>query len=64
MDISLLGPVEVRLDGRPIVLGARKQRAVLAMLALEVGRLVPVDRLVEGLWGETPPSSGPKMVQR
>ena len=37
-------------------LGARKQRAVLAMLALEVGRTVSTDRLAEGLWGEEPPS--------
>jgi DNA-binding SARP family transcriptional activator len=63
MDLRLLGPVEARLDGRPIALGAPKQRAVLAMLALEAGRTVSVDRLVEGLWGEQPPSSAPKMVQ-
>ena len=37
MDVHLLGPIEARLDGRPIALGARKQRAVLAMLALQVG---------------------------
>ena len=63
MDLRLLGPVEVRLDDRPIELGPRKQRAVLAMLALQVGRTVSADRLVEGLWGEHPPSSAPKMVQ-
>src|SRR5215210_2303423 len=33
------------------------------MLALEVGRMVSADRLVEGLWGEEPPSSAAKMVQ-
>ena len=63
MDLRLLGPIEARLDGRVIALGAPKQRAVLAMLALEVGRTVPVDRLAEGLWGEQPPGSAPKMVQ-
>ena len=63
MDLRLLGPLEARLDDGPIELGPRKQRAVLAMLALEVGHAVSVDRLVEGLWGETPPSSAPKMVQ-
>ena len=41
MNVHLLGPVEVCLDGRPIELGARKQRAVLAMLALQVGCTVP-----------------------
>ena len=36
---------------------------VLAMLALEPGRTVSADRLAEGLWGEPPPPSAPKMVQ-
>ena len=63
MDLLLLGPVEARFDGRLIALGAPKQRAVLAMLALQLGRTVSTDRLVEGLWGERPPLSAPKMVQ-
>ena len=63
MDLRLLGPIEARRDERPIALGAPKQRAVLAMLALQVGRTVSVDHLAEGLWGEQPPASAPKMVQ-
>ncbi len=63
MDLYLLGPVEAHLDGRPIALGAPKQRAVLAMLALRAGHTVSTDHLAEGLWGEQPPASGPKMVQ-
>jgi peptide/nickel transport system substrate-binding protein len=63
VELQLLGPIEVRLEDRPIALGPRKQRAVLAMLALQVGRTVSADRLVVGLWGEDPPSSAPKMVQ-
>ncbi len=63
MDLHLLGQVEASLDGRPIPLGATKQRAVLAMLALQPNATVAVDRLVDGLWGEDPPASAPKMVQ-
>ena len=63
MDLRLLGPLEARLEDGPIELGPRKQRAVLAMLALEVGHTVSADLLVEGLWGESPPASAPKMVQ-
>jgi peptide/nickel transport system substrate-binding protein len=59
----LLGPVEATLDGRPIPLGATKQRALLAMLALEPNVTVPVARLVDGLWGEDPPATATKMVQ-
>src|SRR4051812_38580955 len=62
-DLQLLGPVEATLDGRPIPLGATKQRAVLAMLALHPNATVSVDRLVDGLWGEDPPATAPKMVQ-
>jgi ABC-type transport system substrate-binding protein/DNA-binding SARP family transcriptional activator len=63
VDLHLLGPVEAHLDGRSIALGAPKQRAVLAMLALRLGHSVSTDRLAEGLWGEHPPPSAPKMVQ-
>ena len=63
MDLRLLGPIEAHVDGRPIALGAPKQRSVLAMLALQAGRTVSADRLAEGLWGEQPPASAPKMVQ-
>ena len=63
MDIRLLGPIEASLDGRPVVLGPRQQRAVLAMLALQLNRTVSTDRLIEGVWGERAPPSAPKLVQ-
>jgi predicted ATPase/DNA-binding SARP family transcriptional activator len=63
VEVRLLGPLEVRLGDGPVDLGPRKQRAVLAMLALEAGRTVPVDRLAEGVWGDPPPPSAAKMVQ-
>jgi YVTN family beta-propeller protein len=61
--VRLLGPLEVRLGDGPVELGPRKQRAVLAMLALEPGRTVSADRLAEGLWGDELPPSSAKMVQ-
>jgi peptide/nickel transport system substrate-binding protein len=62
-DVRLLGPTEVTIDGRAVELGATKQRAVLAMLALRANAVVPVDELVEGLWGEEPPASANKLIQ-
>ena len=62
-DVRLLGPIEVTLDGRPIELGATKQRAVLAILALRANAVVSVDELVDGLWGEEPPASAVKLIQ-
>jgi ABC-type transport system substrate-binding protein/DNA-binding SARP family transcriptional activator len=63
MDLYLLGPIEARRSGRPIPLGARQERAVLAMLGLHAGRTVSADRLSEGLWGERAPPSAHKLVQ-
>jgi WD40 repeat protein/DNA-binding SARP family transcriptional activator len=63
MRLSILGHVEASVDDRVLPLGGAKQRAVLAMLSLEANRVVTADRLIEGLWGEQPPLSAPKMVQ-
>ncbi|GAA3445220.1 BTAD domain-containing putative transcriptional regulator [Planomonospora venezuelensis] len=64
MEIRLFGPVEVvDADGRTVGLGIRKQRAVLAMLALEPGRVVPLDRLIDELWAGEAPSSATGTLQ-
>lgn len=55
--IRLLGTVELSVDGRPVTVGAGKLRAVLAGLALEANRPVPLDRLARMAWGEQPPAS-------
>lgn len=63
MDVHLLGAVEAVSEGRPLELGAKKQRAVFAMLALDANRPVSSDRIIDGLWGDQPPASAPKLVQ-
>jgi DNA-binding SARP family transcriptional activator len=55
IEVRLLGPVVATRGGEPVTLGGPKQRAVLALLALRVGTVVPADRLVEALWGASPP---------
>lgn len=56
MLISLLGELEVHDDdGHEVVVTGAKQRALLAVLALHAGRVVPTDQLVDALWGEDPP---------
>ena len=59
LDVRVLGPLEVRRQEQPVVLGARLERALLAVLVLEAGRVVPADRIVDLLWGAAPP---PKAV--
>ncbi|MBW4721656.1 AfsR/SARP family transcriptional regulator [Saccharothrix obliqua] len=53
---GLLGPLEVRIEGRPVPVRAGKHRALLAALALRAGRVVPVNELVAFLWGDHPPA--------
>jgi DNA-binding SARP family transcriptional activator len=57
MKIGVLGPVEVWVDGRPVDAGHARQRAVLAVLALDTGRVVPIEVLIDRVWGEHPPRS-------
>ncbi|MFB9443862.1 AAA family ATPase [Dactylosporangium vinaceum] len=64
LEFRILGPLSVWTPQRRAVeLGARKQRAVLAMLLLEPGRVVSVDRIVDGLWGADVPASATGTLQ-
>lgn len=63
MDIQVLGQVEVRLNGRSIVPQAGKPRQIIALLGLNVGKLVPVSTIVDELWGEFPPVSARTTLQ-
>jgi DNA-binding SARP family transcriptional activator len=60
---SVLGPLAAEQSGVPVRLGGRKQRAVLAMLLLSPNRVVPVHRLISGIWGEDPPDGAQATLQ-
>jgi len=57
MDFSVLGPLEVASGGEQVALAGAKQRAVLAVLLLRAGEVVPMERLVDEVWGDDPPPS-------
>jgi DNA-binding SARP family transcriptional activator len=63
LEVSLLGPLRARRDGIEVALGGRRQKAVLARLALTHGATVPVDRLVDDLWDGEPPRTAVGTVQ-
>ncbi|GGC18355.1 BTAD domain-containing putative transcriptional regulator [Cellulomonas carbonis] len=64
MDFRALGPLEVRRpDGTRVELGSAKVRTLLAVLLADAGRPVPVDVIVDQLWGDTPPPSATGTVQ-
>ena len=61
--VSLLGSMQVEFDGRPLHVGGRQRRRLLALLAIRAGRVVPVESLVDAMWGDDPPPSAAKTVQ-
>ena len=63
MEVRVLGPLEVWDGGRAVDLGAGRQRALLALLALRRGEVVATDKLVEALWGHSPPPTAQKALR-
>jgi DNA-binding SARP family transcriptional activator len=63
VEFRLLGSFEVRDNGgREVVLGP-KQQSLLAILVLHRGEAVPADRLIEDLYGGSPPPSAAKSLR-
>ena len=63
LELRILGPVQAVRAGRDVPLGGPKQRAVLALLVLDAGRVVPVGQLAEALWQGRPPPGAPKTLR-
>ncbi|MEU6171983.1 BTAD domain-containing putative transcriptional regulator [Streptantibioticus parmotrematis] len=57
MEYCILGHLEVFRAGTPVPLGGPRERAVLALLLLEANHVIPVDRLIDAVWGEEPPAT-------
>ena len=52
MQVRLFGELEVVAGGVPVPVRGARQRALLALLALQRGRPVSAGRLIEVLWGD------------
>ena len=63
VDFRLLGTFEVAAGTQVVKIGSPKQRALLAMLVLHLNRVVPLDVLVDELWGDRLPASASASVQ-
>ncbi|MGW4213494.1 BTAD domain-containing putative transcriptional regulator [Lentzea sp. NPDC004789] len=55
VEFRVLGTVEVRVDGRELMMGHARQLCVLVALLHDVGRPVPVDRILHRVWGDDLP---------
>jgi DNA-binding SARP family transcriptional activator/WD40 repeat protein len=63
MRLLVLGPLEVTEGGGdPLPIAGSKERTILACLIAHAGRVVPVDDLIEELWGEHPPRTAEKTL--
>jgi DNA-binding SARP family transcriptional activator len=63
IEFRILGPLDAVADGDSLPLGGAKQRAVLALLLLEAGRVVSTDRLIDALWSGEPPATATASLQ-
>jgi predicted ATPase/DNA-binding SARP family transcriptional activator len=64
VDIAVLGPVELRADpGTAVPVAGARLRTLLVLLALDAGRAVSTDRLVDGVWGARPPRDAAGALQ-
>ncbi len=64
VQIGILGPLEIRTkDGGSIAVPGARLRALLVALALEPGRAVSKERLVDWIWGEQPPADAANALQ-
>jgi DNA-binding SARP family transcriptional activator len=61
--IHILGPVEIVADGREIPIAGKHQRALIAALASEAGRVVSGAQLIDTLWGDRPPATARTKLQ-
>jgi DNA-binding SARP family transcriptional activator/Flp pilus assembly protein TadD len=55
VDVQLLGPVELSAEGRAVEVGPPQRRTVMAALAVDIGRPVAVDVVIERVWGPRAP---------
>ena len=63
LDFRILGPLEIRAGPNRLTYAGEKRGALLALLLLNANRVVSTDQMIDDLWGEEPPASGPKAVQ-
>jgi DNA-binding SARP family transcriptional activator len=63
MQVRLLGPVDVVVGGVARPVQGLRRTAILAALALQPGEIVAATRVVEMVWGDTPPAAAGPTLQ-
>ncbi|HLU74863.1 MAG TPA: BTAD domain-containing putative transcriptional regulator [Nonomuraea sp.] len=60
--VRLLGPVTAVRGGMEIGLGSPRRQALAAILAASPGQVVPISRIIDGIWGDDPPRTAEQSV--
>ncbi len=63
MDVAVLGPLLVRVEGDFTAIAAPKQRLIFGVLLDQAGRVVSADRLLDAVWSGQPPRGGLKALR-
>jgi DNA-binding SARP family transcriptional activator len=63
LEIRILGPFEILVGGQAVAVSGSKRHGLLALLALRRGRVIPVDELIDALWGEELPAAPRNALQ-
>jgi predicted ATPase/DNA-binding SARP family transcriptional activator len=63
IQIGVLGPFTLNVNGSNQPMTAPKERGALALMAMRNGKIVSVSDLIASLWGDDPPSSAHKALQ-
>jgi len=63
MRFRILGTLEVQAYGSRITLASPRQQRALAVLLLNAGAVVPVERMIDALWEDEPPVTAVKQVR-
>ncbi|MEU7163988.1 BTAD domain-containing putative transcriptional regulator [Streptomyces morookaense] len=61
--LRVLGPMTAQHEGTDLPLGPPRRRALLALLLIRLGRVVPTELLVEELWPDGPPRQAVATLQ-
>ncbi|MEZ0381576.1 hypothetical protein ACAG20_01400 [Mycobacterium sp. pW045] len=60
VELGVLGPLQARHTGAPVIIPGAKPRAILTMLGLHGGSVVSAETLIDLLWGDDPPRTAGK----
>ncbi|MFD1149440.1 AfsR/SARP family transcriptional regulator, partial [Saccharothrix hoggarensis] len=62
VEFGVLGPIRAVADGAAVAVGSPREKAVLARLVVDANRVVSVDRLIDAVWQDEPPSSARSQI--